>query len=446
MAAQDEPGAQHSSSTTPIKPGQEDKPTGLDAAERMHSDRPGTQASGGESRTFMSHILLRTFQQVKHENSLDDSKSGKTELSEGISLDEKPDLPATTAQVLSEEDLKGAVSQLKNPAIKMKKDSLFTWKVVTDRLQLVGLARHPIAVNDATRDFTFNRHYLHNLYGGSFVDTFLHPESLKVQFTGVDDFMCLRLDYNPHAPVNPGDPGLLFTYRSADRFAKYAARVNRVFVRTKASPALWQYMGQYRLYTSESLTKDEFASQPPVVRKTWAKAVLTRKQGGDICTRVHLRKIHGKEPAQGEVSKVAQEKKSLKQAKNQLTWSDIAAAYERGEEEIRVYAMKCVGYDAKFQSILAQNYKNFSPPTGKQKPKFQRTSREMRTGEKATTNRKRKRDPNTQEPSEESDGDMESAGAEEEEEEEMSDIDKPHYVPRATRSRPNAKLRRVRTE
>lgn len=138
-------------------------------------------------------------------------------------------------------------------------------------MSLVGLARYPIKLDSAIRDFTFNRHYLHKLYGGSFVDTFPHPEPARVRVHGLDDFMCLRLDYNPHAPVNSGDPGLLFTYRSTDNFAKYAARVNRLFVRTQASPALWQYMGQYRMYTSEPLTKDEFARQPPLV---WISSCL----------------------------------------------------------------------------------------------------------------------------------------------------------------------------
>ena len=152
------------------------------------------------------------------------------------------------------------------PTVKVKKESQFSWDIVADRMKLVGLARYPIALDKATRDFAFNRHYLHKLYGGSFVDTSPHPEPARVRVHGLDDFMCLRLDYNPHAPVNPGDPGLLFTYRSTDKFAKYAARVNRLFVRTQASPALWQYMGQYRMYASEPLTSDEFAGQPLLVR------------------------------------------------------------------------------------------------------------------------------------------------------------------------------------
>lgn len=109
---------------------------------------------------------------------------------------------------------------------------------------------------------------MHKLYGGSFVDTFPHPEPARMRIHGLDDFMCLRLDYNPHAPMNPGDPGLLFTYRSTNKFAKYAARVNWLFVRTQASPALWHYMGQYRMYASELLTQGEFASQPPLVRNS----------------------------------------------------------------------------------------------------------------------------------------------------------------------------------
>ena len=47
---------------------------------------------------------------------------------------------------------------------------------------------------------------------------------------------------------------------------------------------------------------------------------------------MYLRKTRGREPTHGEVSKITQNNERLKTAKSALTWADIAAAYERGEE------------------------------------------------------------------------------------------------------------------
>ncbi|KAH9912707.1 uncharacterized protein B0H18DRAFT_1126883 [Fomitopsis serialis] len=385
-------------------------------------------------RNIMSHILLFTYEQVRQNRDKElvatgRNSDGKTEPTEDPDHWENAQ-PARsgTSRALSDEQLQAAASQWKNPIAKIKKDSQFTWRVVADRISVVGLERYPTGLDEETLKFIFNRHYLHHLYGGSFVDTFPRPEQLKVQFHGLADFMCLRLDYNPHAPVNPGDPGLLFTYRSADRLRNCAGGVNRVFVRIQASPALWQYMGQYRLYQSEPLTKGEFASQSSMVRKTWARDVLKRSKGDDIAVRVHLRKTHGREPSLGEVNRVLHDKQKLKAAKTRLTWADVVSAYERGEEEIRVYAMKCVAYDVDFQRTLARNYKHFTPP-----------QQNSKSGPRTKAAVKRKRDSSdTPEPSE-SDHDVVDV---EGEEEKASDSEEAHYEPTGTRSR----MKRVKTE
>jgi len=406
----------------------------LSTSTHLDDDRDLGAAARG-LRSFMSHILLFTYEQVRQNRDGEEAAAGKN--SEKTEPTEDPGhwesvhsaRSGTSRAPISDEQLQEAASQWKNPIAKIKKDSQFTWRVVADRISVVGLERYPTGLDEETLRFIFNRHYLHHLYGGSFVDTFPRPIRLKVQFHGLDDFMCLRLDYNPHAPVNPGDPGLLFTYRSADRLGKCAAGLNRVFVRIQASPALWQYMGQYRLYQSEPLTKAEFSSQSSMVRKTWARDVLKRSKGDDIAARVYLRKTNHREPSLGEVNNVLQTKQKLKAAKSRLTWADIVSAYERGEEEIRVYAMKCVAYDADFQRTLARNYKHFTPP-----------QQNSKSGPRTKATVKRKRDSSdTPEPSESNDiVDMEG------EEEETSDVEEAHYDPRGTRSR--TRMKRVKTE
>ena len=193
---------------------------------------------------------------------------------------------------------------------------------------------------------------------------------------------------------------------------------------------------------------------------------MTRKLGNDICVRVHLRKRLGREPSQVEVFKIIENSKRLKAAKSALTWVDIAAAYEHGEEvrprslvsphtnphimngpqEIRVYAMKCVGYDAQFQIVLARNYKKFSPP--KQK------SKSMGGNAKSTAKeRKRKRDRSATPEGSDFDGDV-PLESEESEEDDGGDDDgdrastpeEPQYIPRPSRTRTRAIAKRTKLQ
>lgn len=95
--------------------------------------------------------------------------------------------------------------------------------------------------------------------------TYPEPNSAKAAIHGIKHFLCLVLQYNPHAPVCPGNPGMSMSSEST--IGRSWDGVQRVVVRVRDStPALWQYMGQYRVYSSESLTTTEYMSQPLVVR------------------------------------------------------------------------------------------------------------------------------------------------------------------------------------
>ncbi|KAH9843677.1 uncharacterized protein C8Q71DRAFT_852202 [Rhodofomes roseus] len=277
--------------------------------------------------------------------------------------------PADSHRNLSEEELREVAQRLKNPTVKIKKDSQFSWKVVTDRMKVVGLGRHPIDLDEVTLNFKFNRHYLHNLYGGSFVATFPRPDPKKRLVHKVDDFMCVVLDLNPHAPINPGDPGLFFSDAPADDLGSFTRTSYRVCVRVQEKPALWRYMGQYRMIVSESLTTDEFAMQPVAVQKTWGQDILLKTWGYEVAARVWYRKRHQQEPPEDEISTLLESKSHMATICNELSWEDIITAFKIGKEVMGIYVMKCVGYDIEFQQILARNYKHFTPPKSKQKPR-----------------------------------------------------------------------------
>ncbi|OSX60588.1 hypothetical protein POSPLADRAFT_1066785 [Postia placenta MAD-698-R-SB12] len=247
---------------------------------------------------------------------------------------------------LSAEELAATLEKYRNPHAKIKKDSQFDGAMVTDRLKAIGFERYPIDIEERLQRFLFNRHYIHNLYGGSFVDTFPSPSDEKVAIHGLNDFMFITLDLHPHAPLNPGDPGLFLNMVPADGTWGNARQVVRVFVRLRDTPkALWQYSGNYRMYPSD-----------PSLEKS-------------------SQDNHRWEPTLEEIEELVSDARSREIASS-LSWQEISAAYERNEEviilhsverEIGVWCMKCVGYDVEFQRLLVDNADRFTPPAGKRK-------------------------------------------------------------------------------
>lgn len=66
-------------------------------------------------------------------------------------------------------------------------------------------------------------------------------------------------DYNPLMPSKPGVPGLLYTGRT-DLAERTHSRVFRP-VRGSSNPALWEYLGDYKISNVGNLTSAEFQKQ-----------------------------------------------------------------------------------------------------------------------------------------------------------------------------------------
>ncbi|KAI0915525.1 hypothetical protein AcV5_003722 [Taiwanofungus camphoratus] len=263
---------------------------------------------------------------------------------------------------MTEEEAKMAFSRLGNPAAKIKKDSQFDYKFVTDRLRTVGLAGLPIVLDDTTLRFTFSRYYISNLYGGSFVSTFPAISEEKYSTHGINDFMMLPVNNHPHAPLNPGDPGLYFSPLS-DYW--HWPEIQRVFVMIR--PGEWLHVGFYKMYPSEPLTALEWGKQERSVRKAWSEQILEMDWGVAIRVRVYWRQSHEGEPTEEEMEEMCSDRNFYQSIKSNLTWEDISNAYATGQEQLGVWCMKCVGYDTEFQRFLVENVRSYVPPSRKKK-------------------------------------------------------------------------------
>ena len=112
---------------------------------------------------------------------------------------------------------------------------------------------------------TFARMYFTLLYGGSSVSTFPKISEERVNVHGVDNLCFPNREYNPNAPVVPGDPGLFFTSRPNAFGSK--SWTSRVFIpwKTEDSSQPWGYMGDYEFIPAQPLTAVDFISQTDAV-------------------------------------------------------------------------------------------------------------------------------------------------------------------------------------
>ncbi|KAF9530952.1 hypothetical protein CPB83DRAFT_146625 [Crepidotus variabilis] len=212
----------------------------------------------------------------------------------------------------------------------------------------------PVTLEREFRDQLVPRKFMSNVYGGSSQMTFPHPRSEKIAEHGYDDFMCLPLDYQPFAPQVPGKPGLFLSTAKGDDIEE----PKRVFTRDP-SRALRQYMGQYEVKATDSLSREEWLAQPDKVRNTWGREITRQGWGVYVCARIQARKElrRGAQLTQAKLDDVIESERYTR-----TTPEDVIAAYDSGVERLDVWTMKCIAYEADFQVDLCRKFAAWVPP------------------------------------------------------------------------------------
>ena len=128
--------------------------------------------------------------------------------------------------------------------------------VVNRRIALI--APYEVTLDPAIRDITTTRTFTSKQWGGNTQSTFPQIRADMFARHGLRDFMYLNLYFNPHAPQQPGAPGLFFASSTHPEAWEWP-ETERVLVRLK--PNRWLYVGQYRCTPAASLTPEEWKSQ-----------------------------------------------------------------------------------------------------------------------------------------------------------------------------------------
>ncbi|KAJ7886192.1 hypothetical protein B0H14DRAFT_2698000 [Mycena olivaceomarginata] len=374
------------------------------------------------------------------------------------------------------------MEQLRNPKVKKAKDApVLSLDTVRARLREAGISYepYPIDLEPDIRDVTVRRDFMTQEYGGNSQETYPKIAERFWKKTHLRNFMYLNLNFNPQCPEIPGAPGLLFDATcpgdsdidlsesevdedevkaaKSNKGKKKAKKVKEVkdvdedededkdnkmanteeILFARLDRGVWQYQGQYVLEPANDLTIEEWKQQPPKVQQTWAQKLAVKRWGRWIRADITLRRQLGRQPTK------AEKKAALKDKDNNfltVTPKEISKAFDLGQVVIVVSTMKCVGYKADFQRVLAQKMPHFvpKPRNSNQSKKGGSKSKAKAAGKASPTkrgvaptsqSRKRKRE----EP--ESDFEEDSEGDHESEDEDYSDKEK-IYRHQGTRSRP----------
>ncbi|CDO76339.1 hypothetical protein BN946_scf185011.g3 [Trametes cinnabarina] len=238
---------------------------------------------------------------------------------------------------LTLDDLRMAVSKLKNPDAEVKKEMRLDDENVLSLLHPEALQPYPITLSEKLRSVTITRDKLSKRYGGSPMDTFPRPRPEKVAEHGYDNFMCINLLWNPNGPQVPGHGGLFFT----------------------TCPNLEDLGGwtldahgarDYEITAAAALTAEQWLALPIKVRSCWTKNIWKKDWALQTRARIHLRRSLVREPTAEE----AQHAISGKEKYDHIRPDIIDDAFVAGEECIQTWSMKCVGYNEALQRELIE--------------------------------------------------------------------------------------------
>ncbi|RPD55119.1 hypothetical protein L227DRAFT_313929 [Lentinus tigrinus ALCF2SS1-6] len=303
--------------------------------------------------------------QPRHPPPLDAPNTAAVNFSDGVDIKMEPceDSKPLSAELERHDaaHVAWAIQDMRHPDVKVKKELLLSDEYLLYTLTWEGINhRYRIPVPQEIAEFPLPRAYIVHLYGGNLQSIFTEPRKDLVEWHGLKDWAFLTLDWNPHAPTRPGCSGLFFC--GARQNTDDMPDPMRTFVRIQ--PGKWVYMGQYRFRPGKSLTAEHWKQQSALVRRTWTRAYMVKGYG--MRTRIWLRRQKGSDYKLTEADYAGLESKQ-NEIKATVTEEDINAAFDRGEEEMGVYTMTCVGYDEEFIRLLVRNLHRWDPPAPKTK-------------------------------------------------------------------------------
>ncbi|KAI0951742.1 hypothetical protein AcV7_007754 [Taiwanofungus camphoratus] len=98
------------------------------------------------------------------------------------------------AEAMSEAEMKEALEKLSNQERFLSDDTFFR------RLAPADPDPYPVTADEKTQNFTVERMFICQRFGGGARDTFPEPKAEKLAKHGYNNLVCINLEYAPYAP------------------------------------------------------------------------------------------------------------------------------------------------------------------------------------------------------------------------------------------------------
>ncbi|TDL21503.1 hypothetical protein BD410DRAFT_789615 [Rickenella mellea] len=274
-------------------------------------------------------------------------------------LTNQPELTEGDKDGSQEVDPKTILDSFKHPKakFKVKKDvPVLSIESIWARIAVAG--RDPFEINVPINmlEGTITRNFLSKFYGGGKRNTWSYPKKEFVDQHGINSFVCLTLEYCPYSPQRPGAPGLHYGHSHLEAWA-----VPREKIFTRLAFGEWLYQGEYTFLPCQPMTTAEYLSQSASFRRIWSEKLQSSKRAEmALCVRASIlcrqelrRRGLSREPTKREIDAKLKAIKA-KTCNETVTAKQIDSAFACGEEVMKIWAMKCVAYDAAFKHTLIQ--------------------------------------------------------------------------------------------
>lgn len=150
----------------------------------------------------------------------------------------------------------------------MKQEYLLKEEDIEQLIHPDALVPFPITLPEDQRSVAVSRNQLSARFGGGTQVTFPRPRAELVAEHGKEEFMCLRMDWNPQAPPRPGCGGIFFgiTLWPDQGWDAYGDHSGALTVLVRQDANKWLYMGEYEMFCGTHVSAAQWCALHKTVR------------------------------------------------------------------------------------------------------------------------------------------------------------------------------------
>lgn len=162
--------------------------------------------------------------------------------------------------------------------------------------------------------------------------------------SGYEDFLCAKVTVQPFMPLDIGKPGLVLRLPTVTQSSQNDKSTFHVLT-TMPEDGTLHYRGKYARIPLPQL-QFKWENLPREFKERWIRRAQTPPMRA-LRARIELRNIKKREPAVAEVEEYLR-----LHFEDQMTFKQISAAFQSGDEKMIVDGIYCTAYDSQLATII----------------------------------------------------------------------------------------------